>query len=633
MDIFFVISGYVITGLLMRQWIRDGRISLGSFYLRRFKRLFPALALMVSVTVLASIVLLPPLGDENRVLYTGIGALAFGANIVVAVLSGDYFAVDAQSNPLLHTWSLSVEEQFYFLFPFLLIAGLIGVGKWLGQRRGAITLIAVFSALSFGLAVLGTRVQLPYGEEFLGFYSPLTRAWEFGVGALIALATPVLGAIGKSWSRIILWAGVVLLTLSLVLISETTPFPGIWTLLPVIGTGLVLIAGAGTDSHTESSVLTSKVMVRIGDWSYSLYLWHWPFIVFAVLAWPTSTIAPIMAAALSVIPALASYFFVERPLREREFRGRSATLGFVISVVTIPLVILGSTWWGVSKFLTPYLEGIVGKPIRESPAVDEQCLKERGFDEAWVASCTWNSGANGEPVYLIGDSNAAHFDVAVIEAGRQTGRPITILTSDSCEPIKDFRLLRPEGDDLFVHCPTYREFVYQFLANTTPGTVILSFADIASWPEDKLYSWAGSTPVSKKEDKQSLLSKALQASIQELQGSGHRVVVVQAVPTFRIGGPTFNPQECNLFKLVSDTCAVPYPLDVIVEVQEPNRLAIEDAAEATGATVLNFRDRFCDGAFCSPSRGGKLMYYDDIHISVEAAEELTGDFAKVLTQP
>lgn len=300
-DVFFVISGFVITAMLQREWEAHGRIRFGTFYLRRVKRLTPALALMVSVTVLLSTLFLSPLGAQQATAQTAVGAMLIVANAVIARTTGDYFDAPAETNALLHTWSLSVEEQFYLVFPVLLAV------SWLFARRLRVRWVPVavsagVAAFSLAVAVMVSRgLEVEKGEMLVGFYGPLTRVWEFAAGALLALAPAVLAARSRCLGLAQGVAGAILLVASLALISGDTPFPGLWTLLPVVGTALLIRSG-GRGDHVIARGLRSAPMVRVGDLSYSIYLWHWPFIVFAAALWPRSALAPVMAALLPSPP-------------------------------------------------------------------------------------------------------------------------------------------------------------------------------------------------------------------------------------------------------------------------------------------------------------------------------------------
>lgn len=249
-DIFFVISGFVITAMLAREWDQSGRINFGQFYLRRFRRLTPALALMIAVTTVISAVVISPLGPQQTVAETAIGAMLFVANIVIAATTGNYFGTAADVNPLLHTWSLSVEEQFYLFFPALLAVGWV-MSRRRRMRFGALIVVGSVAAISFLIAFMGpldrpiAGFSVPMSRLAFGFYSPLTRAWEFAVGALLVLALRIWNLhLSRRTSGILGSSGMALLVLSLTVISSHSQYPGLWTLLPVCATLMLLLAGS-----------------------------------------------------------------------------------------------------------------------------------------------------------------------------------------------------------------------------------------------------------------------------------------------------------------------------------------------------------------------------------------------------
>ena len=311
-DIFFVISGFVITVMLEREWRETGKVSFGRFYLRRFKRLTPALAMMIAITVILSAVIVSPLGLQQTTAKTAVGGIFLMANLVIAKTVGGYFDAVAGTNPLLHTWSLSVEEQFYLVFPALLVLGWIIARS---RRRWAPhVIVAGLGASSLAVMLAPTAgLRLPGSESLWGFYSPLTRAWEFAAGALLALVLTHRSLTGTT-ATLTGTVGLGLVAASLTLIGEDTTFPGVWTALPVAGT-LLLLAGGSDPAAPLSRLLSRGAMVGIGDWSYSIYLWHWPLIVFAGFLWGRNTVALTAAAALALVPALVSYTRLEQPLR------------------------------------------------------------------------------------------------------------------------------------------------------------------------------------------------------------------------------------------------------------------------------------------------------------------------------
>lgn len=245
-DIFLVLSGFVITQVLFREWNETGQIRFGSFYLRRFRRLTPALALMVTWTVAFSVLVLSPLGPLQTTAKTGLGAMLLSANAVTANLTGQYFDAPAETNPLLNTWSLAVEEQFYLILPAILALGWAVARPMRNRKIFPLLLVAGIAISSFVLSMTGSTFSHPENLSWLlGFYNPLTRAWKFAAGVLQVHGAVVIPQHIKEAKNLGILLGVTGLTMvgaSLWLICESTPFHGVWALLPVIGTVLLLVA-------------------------------------------------------------------------------------------------------------------------------------------------------------------------------------------------------------------------------------------------------------------------------------------------------------------------------------------------------------------------------------------------------
>ncbi len=359
-DIFFVISGFVITGMLKREFAEHGRIRFARFYLRRFKRLTPALAVMVATIMALSAFAMSPLGPQQVSGQTAIAAMLFCANFVIANVTGGYFDAPADQNPFLNTWSLSVEEQFYFVFPALL-AACWTYSRRVGNKRFPHTVVRLVIISSLFVAFWGATHP---GGTLAGFYSPYSRAWEFGVGAAIALNAHRLGRLRRIDAARATLLGAAMVTASFFLITGTTPFPGPWTLLPVFGTALLITGGTRAESSPVSRALMSRPVVRIGDWSYSIYLWHWPLIVLATSLWPTAPSAALIAATLSIIPAALSYHLVEEPLRRRNWAvgpRRKQSIGMVFA---LPVALAAVVWTLAANYWEPrYAQGQVASDM------------------------------------------------------------------------------------------------------------------------------------------------------------------------------------------------------------------------------------------------------------------------------
>jgi peptidoglycan/LPS O-acetylase OafA/YrhL len=276
-DVFFVLSGYLITRLLLRERLDRGRIALGDFYARRFRRLLPASTLVIAVTILVSRWVLSPLLFEETV-RDGIWAAGWLANVRFILVGHDYLALEGFESPLLHFWSLAVEEQFYLLWPFLLlVAGLrTGTGQQAAQRllRRITALLALVLAASFVASVSLTRT-----DQVLAYYSLPTRAWELAVGGLLAIAVVRGARFTWAGTAALGWIGLAAIVTSGTLYTLETPFPGWTAAVPVLGTAAVIAAGERGGSRGPVRVLRWQPLQVLGRWSYSLYLWHWPVLV------------------------------------------------------------------------------------------------------------------------------------------------------------------------------------------------------------------------------------------------------------------------------------------------------------------------------------------------------------------
>lgn len=633
-DVFFVISGFVITLMLNREWSTNGRISLGLFYLRRFKRLAPALALVVTITVLISSILLSPLGPQQIALETAVGAVLLTANFVIASTTGGYFDSPAETNPLLNTWSLSVEEQFYLVFPAIVLVGWILSRRRPWLRLAPIVLVAGVIPLSFFIAVRGPMilgVASRFGLEWdlatslFGFYSPLTRAWEFAAGALLALvlsrgfrlAPKLLSAAG--------WIGAWMLLASAFFIDDGTPFPGVWTLLPVTATVLLLLAGTRTKSLTTRT-LASRPLVLIGDFSYSIYLWHWPLIVFAGNLWPNARWASVGAAALSFLPAYASYRWLEQPIRQT-FVGDGRQLATLVAVTLfIPLLISGSISLITSRLWVPATEARLAAAAQLHAGYTLGChyAPEQGYEDP--EPCRWHASSTGQPVYLLGDSNAAHYTEGLIASTERLQRPLIVSTSAGC-PLLDLPITSPSRPNLRDACSTRTERLLQWMDGQEPGTVILSGSDEYWLTSDFLVDLDGH-PIREESQRVSLFQRSLERTIRRLQDAGHSVVVVQTVPHF-FGKYVWDPATCNLWDSLRG-CPQEMPLPTAEARSRNVKRAVHDATVKLGAIDLDVSEEICPRKTCTTWREETPIYRDANHISVAQSKALGPTFEQIL---
>ena len=321
-DVFFVVSGFLITSLLLREHTASGRISLSRFYGRRVRRLLPASCLVIVGTVVAGNFWLEPL----RLRDLGTDAIASGgfvANIVFAQRGTDYLQSALPPSALQHYWSLAVEEQFYVVWPALLA---LLLWRGIGARSRATIGIAAISAASLVVCIWQTSTSQPWA--FFGLHA---RAWELGAGALLALAWPRLTATSPTIRGVSAWVGLGVVISTCFLVDEAMAFPGLIAAAPVVGTLLVLAAG---DEARKGPVviLRNPIMQWIGARSYSIYLWHWPALIIgeAALDGPLSAVERVGLIALSLVGADLSYRFVENPVRHSSTLARRNVLTLVV---------------------------------------------------------------------------------------------------------------------------------------------------------------------------------------------------------------------------------------------------------------------------------------------------------------
>jgi peptidoglycan/LPS O-acetylase OafA/YrhL len=594
-DVFFVVSGYVITALILRELSQSNTINLKKFYLRRIQRLLPALLVLVAVVSPLSILFLSPLGASQNSLWTGLASVFGSGNLAIQYLSGGYFGDDASVNTFLHTWSLGVEEQFYLFFPLVILL-LFQI-----RKRKNLTPITVgilsLSTLSATLLVLAFYVEMPFESlGVYGFYSPLGRMWEFGLGAIVATLKPL-----KIRSRYLSTIGWFLLLSSLVA-PLSSDLLGPQQLLAASGSALLIYSGLG--KAKRKSILESKSLVFIGDISYSWYLWHWPIIVFASLVSGQNVILMSLAAVASIVPAIVSYRFVENPIRNSGW-------GVLISKRTFPkLLLLSSSSLAISALLV--LQGFFNPDIRLS---QEQVVADHApAQRSWVCAlgnlsidnideCTWNFGDTGKPVYLIGDSQAGMFAEAAIDAAELAQSKVVISTVAGCPLLVDHA---PSET-----CARFTRTVLSLLEQLEPGTVVISFA------------LPGSTDAS-------LAAGELTQTVLALESVGHDVLFLEAVPHFASGTNTFNPLTCTFYEVVVKECGSVIPRSNALEQVEPMKILLDQVAKNSPAQALSTLDLVCGTTVCSTTKNGNYMYKDASHISVFASHEFSSTLSDAI---
>ncbi len=461
-DVFFVISGFLITGIIRRALEAD-EFSFATFYRHRITRIFPALVLMLATALLVG--WFTSLLDEYRQLGKHVAAgVLFSQNLVLWSEAG-YFDAASDNKPLLHLWSLGVEEQFYLLFPLIMWASLRI------RRVRPVLMVSAMAVVSFVSSLWMTS-----RDSNAAFFLPQYRLWELCAGGLLSFGEFV--AVSKIGREISAAVGAALLVLGVFTFDASTPFPGWAAIVPVVGAALLIFAGAtaGVNRH----ILARPLMVGIGLISYPLYLWHWPVLTFLRLIEPDppSRLARAAAVFVSVALAWATFRFVERPLRSAPRTIQVKGLMAAASIVAIAGMIVVKKDGVIARF-APNLRTLVAyrynpDAVFRSGTCFHHPRAGQTFTSAVFASTCTATDTRKPSVLIWGDSFAASLYAGIQSAYREVN--VWQLTQAMCPPILDL------ADHTSKDCSEMNAFVLRTIANRVPDTVLLS----GRWPG---YDW------------------------------------------------------------------------------------------------------------------------------------------------
>jgi peptidoglycan/LPS O-acetylase OafA/YrhL len=547
-DIFFVISGFLITGLV-KSGIDDRTFSFAEFYERRMRRLAPALALVLLSSFAVAFVYFTQF-DFDQFSKSLFATSAFFSNVYFMRLTGGYFAVDSTFKPLLHTWSLAVEEQFYLLYPLFLVF----VIRWAKSRLIQIVVALLFA--SFAASCVGV-VLAPEAT----FYLLSGRAWELLLGAIVSLAMITLPL---DW-RIregMAWLGMLCIVVAIGLLSSDSPFPGWNALLPCVGTALVIWANSERTSITRT--LSHPCVVFFGLISYSLYLWHWPLITFYryIVNERLSPSATAIIIAGSVGLAWLSWKFVERPIRRRS-NGISRRNIFVLTGCTTACLATLGLWGALSGGLPQRLSDQV---VRYGSGRWDIDLKSRNCMETSVSRalegsfCTVGGGDVSRPSFFVwGDSHASALMPAFDEMARQKDLSGWFATHAGCPSLLGIRLLqtpRPQKCDEFneaVARAIVKQGIRDVVLVSRWSLYIYGYEEIPNgekrWlPDPILAGVNGSAVGDSVEAKKQIFERGVKDTLEFLKTHGVRTWIVYEVPLQRVDVPNYLARNALLGK-------------------------------------------------------------------------------------
>jgi peptidoglycan/LPS O-acetylase OafA/YrhL len=561
-DVFFVISGFLITGIILREQ-ELGRFSLVEFYNRRIRRIFPALIVVLGATlVLGWLWMLPTayaqLGSDT------FASTAFLANIALLLQSG-YFDVESAKKPLLHLWSLGIEEQFYLFWPLLLMLAV----------RLRLSIVAVAAVLGAGSFLL--NVAMIGSNPVATFYLPFTRAFELLVGALLACGWINVNHSSAASSRRA-FAGVALIVVAAAVLDSQRAFPGWWALLPVAGTALLISAPA---AWVNRVVLASPAMVWIGLISYPLYLWHWPLLVFGatIKFAPLTVVERELILLASALLAWATYRFVETPFRfGRPSRRKRFGLGAAMAMVAIAgaAVVWGR---GYDFRLPAEIRAMANVQAESSKWRFRECLLDLSREMTFADTCVER---DRRPLVLVwGDSTAGALLPGLRQAQQERGFGIAQLTSSSCIPALNADIAGTPN------CRAMNDKVLAMVRQIKPDVVLLH----GTWEKH--------------------LDNVAQTVAALKQETNARIVVLGGVPMWQRGLPSEVLRHFMLHRTLIPQRSPngrPTPYDTVMRVR----------LEPLGAEFISASDVFCNAQGCLTRIGdaaGDLVVSDKVHVT------------------
>jgi peptidoglycan/LPS O-acetylase OafA/YrhL len=610
-DVFFVLSGYLITWLVVQEIERTGRLNLMQFYARRARRLLPAAAVVLLVTALCAALVYSPV-EQRELAKSALTTAAYASNLWFARAATDYLAADIASNPLLHTWSLSVEEQFYFVWPTLLLLAFglyrAGNGGVAAGRRTAIWTIAVLALISLLLCVGLTQVRQPWA-----FFSSPARAWEFCLGGLGLLLFVPLRPV---WNTVLGWLGFAAIVGSAVLLQRTTLFPGIVAAIPVLGTVLVLRAGTTDSPYGPAKFLASPFLRPFGRLSYSWYLWHWPVLVLVVATiGPLSLTGRLACLAASLLLAQFCYRYVEHPVRHSQLLVRRPATAVWMAVAI--------TAWGVGGALMwrSLLADEAQSPAQirftaakgDLPRTWPECMP--GFFTIDVKECTFGDAKARRTVVLFGDSHAAQWIPALEKFALEGNWRVLTLLKAAC-PAANVQFVYSEVRRRYVECETWRDLALQRIREIAPDAVIVASAQAYAWPSAapsvSAEAWLNGT----------------RHTLELLDQLGVPVVHLRDTPA-----PGFNVPDCLARAAWREhwhrrsSCGFPRSGGMSNEVRVLEQRAGEGLKNVRYADLTEY---ICPGVQCNVERGETVMYADTNHLTASFTRMLAPALAQFL---
>lgn len=652
-DVFFVISGFLITGLLVSEAERTGRISLLGFYAKRARRILPAATLVILVTVIAAIYLLSAV-EATGAIEDALWATFFAANFKLARDGTDYFQNDTPPSALQHYWSLAVEEQFYVVWPLLVLL-LCLYAAWRARRSAGqrslgprvrdlgVSPLVVIIGFSFAYSVTYSTT-----DPVAAYFSPFTRAWELGIGALAACLAYRLILLKPVVQAAMSWAGLVAIVVASVAFDGTTVFPGYAAALPVVGSAMLLAGGLRPAAWGPQGLLSVRPVRALGDWSYSLYLWHWPALIIVSQAWRPAEgwVGALVIAAVVPLSAL-SYHFVENPIREAKTfkirRLRGVLLYPAVVILTLPMLAAANTVVqdevnGGGPAITvpaavaqdPQQDQVVAlvqasveaaQNGAEIPANLKPSVLDLAEDIPDLGKCQYFQINEDRPLcprgdtdgdrtlVLIGDSHARQWVPALDELAQRYGYTAYFLIREGC-PSSDVTPWMVGGGPS-TDCEAFQDWAREQVAEMQPDVVLLG-----SEANRRGFATDDGELVDDVPTMAQMYQEGMEREIDDLAPNTGRVIVIGDPPAV-----VTHPGRC-----LSERDAT---LSGCLSEEDPVSLTFIDslrkAAAAKGVQFVETGSWFCWEGLCPAVVGDYIAHRDRTHISESYAGFLTDE--------
>ena len=628
-DVFFVISGFLITGLLLADASRNGRVSFTTFYTRRALRILPAATVVIVTTMLVSVQVLDFL-RAREVLTDSVWATFFAANVHFGLEGADYFASHQWISPLQHFWSLAVEEQFYIVWPALLALVLFGLRGLQARRRDETArrhrtllrgrVVLVLGAL--GAGSLYFSVKQTASAPTLAYFSTFARAWELVAGASLAALLPSLQRLPSSLRAALSWAGVVGIAIAALTFDATTPFPGKAALLPVLSACAVIAGGVGAPRLGAWNLLGVKPLRFLGDISYSLYLWHWPVLILgaAYVGQALSFWQSLVLVAVAMLLSVASYFGVENPFRRSKriwgSRPHRGMLLYPIGVVSVLLVALlaqpaspfAATGSGSHRFngdAPAAVQASVSEAARAapipadmSPTIDKVKADLKGIGDCSGGGkktsskiCQFGDPQGRKRMVIFGDSHSTMWIPALTANAKALHWQFIPIVKEACG-FNDFAAPPARSQ-----CGAWYQWAKNTIKSLHPDLIVVSVYVNPGW------------------------EPGVRQIVNELRESGTRILLMSDVP-----GVDVAPAVCLLTSgATQKTCLWTQRVKYLKADAETKSIAHQAKIE-----FVNVSPWFCYQLSCPTIVDSTVAYADAGHITGTYARYLAPDLARYL---